>query len=528
MTARPQAKQMSAILEQKASARLKGVIEIGSTAIRLLVAQIFADGTWETVDNAGLAIPLGRDVFTGGSISRQSLLQCLSILNRFKEAMRNWGIRSEEITVVATSAIRNAENRDSVLDRIAVKTGFRVRVIDGIEEIRLLYLVVSDALKASPARRTNVNSLVMDAGGGSTEVMLMKSGKMAATHSFSIGTVVMAQQMKAFNGTREDINRLLEEHAKTAAEKLNSELPLKSITQLVAIGGCIRLAARNIGVNADSLYATINRKDFADFVEKIARLSTEEISHRYCISYNEAEAILPGLSIYQFFLEKIAAEEIVVPHYSIREGVILSVLAAATRPATPAFYEQTISSAMTLAEKFRCDKNHFEYVRKMSLFLFDALKNELSLSRRARMLLEVAAILHDIGSFIGEAAHHLHGEYIVRNSEIFGLSRDELSLVASLVRYHRGEPPRAEHHGYASLPRDDRTMILKLAALLRIADALDCRHSQHVPAYTIELTADTLFLHPAGAHDTTMEKFALERKGTLFEQVFGYSLTIVR
>ena len=519
---------MSAILEQKAPARLKGVIEIGSTAIRLLVAQIFADGTWETVDNAELAISLGRDVFTEGSISRESLLQCLSILNRFKEAMRNWGIPDEEIAVVATSAIRNAENRDSVLDRIAVKTGFRVRVIDSIEEIRLLYLVVSDALKNSLERRANVNSLVMDVGGGSTEVMLMKSGKMAATHSFSIGTVVMEQQLKAFHGTREDINRLLEEHAKTAAEKLNSELALKSITQLVAIGGCIRLAARNAGAKADRLYATIKRKDFADFLPRVAALSAEEVSHRYCISYNEAETLLPGLSIYQFFLEKIAAEESVVPHYSIREGIVLASLASATRPATPAFYEQTISSSITLAEKFSCDKSHYEYVRKMALFLFDKLEDELALSPRARMLLEVAAILHDIGGYIGETAHHLHGEYIVRNSEIFGLSRDELSRVASLVRYHRGEHPRPEHQGYASLPRDDRTMILKLAAILRIADALDCRHSQHIPEYTIELTADTLFLHPSGAHDITMEKFALERKGALFEQVFGYALTIVR
>ena len=519
---------MSASLDLNAPARLKGVIEIGSTAIRLLIAQIFADGTWETVDNAELAIPLGQDVFGEGSISRESLLQCLSILNRFKEAMRNWGIPDGEIVVVATSAIRNAENRDSVLDRIAVKTGFRVRVIDGIEEIRLLYLVVSNALKSSPERHENVNSLVMDVGGGSTEVMLMKGGKMAATHSFSLGTVILEQQMKAFNGTREDMNRLLEEHAKTAAEKLNGELPLKSITQLIAIGGCIRLAARNVGARADRLYATINRKDFADFVARVAGLSTAEISHHYGISYNEAESLLPGLSIYQFFLERIAAEEIVVPFYSIREGIILSALASATKPAAPAFYEQTISSSMTLAEKFRCDKSHYEYVRKMSLFLFDSLKDELSLKPRARMLLEVAAILHDIGSFIGEAAHHLHGEYIVRNSEIFGLSRDELSLVASLVRYHRAEHPRAEHQGYASLPRDDRTMILKLAALLRIADALDCRHSQHIPEYTIELAVDTLFLHPSGAHDTTMEKFALERKGALFEQVFGYALTIVR
>ena len=287
--------------QPKPSARLEGVIEIGSTAIRLLVAQVFPDGIWQTVDRAGLPVPLGRDVFTGGSISRESLLQSLSIINRFKEAMRNWGIPQEEVSVIATSAIRNAENRDSVLDRIAVKTGFRVNVIDGIEEIRLLYLVVAHALKNAGPERLKMNSIIMDVGGGSTEIMLMKDGKIAASHSFSIGTIVIERHMKAFRGTMKDMSRLLEEYAKTTAEKLNSELPFGIIRQLIAIGSDIRLAARNVGVQAGEYYAEIKKGDFAGFVRRIAGLSAEEISHACGISYNEAETLLAGLSIYQFF-----------------------------------------------------------------------------------------------------------------------------------------------------------------------------------------------------------------------------------
>ncbi len=510
------------------NSRLHGVIEIGSTAIRLLVVQIFQDNMWETMDKAGIAIPLGRDVFTDGTISRESLMQCLSILNRFREVMDNWKIPDSQITIVATSAIREAKNRDSVLDRIAVKTGFRVKVIDGIEEIRLMYLVVSNALKNSHSGQAKQNSIIMDVGGGSTEIMLLKNGKMAATHSFKIGTVFIDQQIKSIMGTAKDMNRLLEEYAKTTAEKLNNELRLDLIKQLIAIGSDIRLAARSVGVQVNNLYAKIKRKDFIGFVEKISSLSTEEIVHRYGISYNEAESLLPGLSIYQFFLERIAGNDIIVPYQSIREGVILSILTEHEPPEHIGFYDQTISSALTLARKFQCDEKHLEYVTKISLFLFDSLVKELALNYRARMLLEVSAILHDIGSFIGESMHHLHGEYIILHSEIFGLSRDDLHLVANIVRYHRGDYPSQEHSGYATLPRDDRTMILKLSALLRIADALDCRHSQHIPEYTIDLTPETLFLHPVGVHDITMEKLALEKKGGLFEMVFGYKLIIVR
>lgn len=509
-------------------AKLHGVIEIGSTAIRMLVAQVFADNTWETLDKAGLAIPLGRDVFTEGLISRESLMQCLFILNRFREIMRNWRISDQQITVVATSAIREAQNRDSVLDRIAVKTGFRVKVIDGIEEIRLMYLVVSNALKNSDTHQSKVNSIIMDVGGGSTEIMLLKNGKMAATHSFSIGTVFIDQQMKAIMGSVKDMDRLLEEYAKTTAAKLNTELKLDTIKQLVAIGSDIRLAARSVGMQVNSLYAKIKRKDFTTFVEKLSELSVEEIVHRYGISYNEAESLLPGLSIYQFFLDRIAGDDIIVPYQSIREGVVLSTLADGTFPVRMNFYDQTISSAMTLAQKYQYDEKHAAYVTKLSLFLFDSLAEELGLDYHARMLLEVSAILHDIGSFIGENMHHLHGEYIIRHSEIFGLSGDDRQLVANIVRYHRGSHPSPEHQNYATLPRNERTMILKLSALLRVADALDCRHSQHIPEYTVDLTPETLFLHPVGVHDITMEKLALEKKGGLFELVFGYKLTIVR
>jgi len=128
-------------------ARLEAVIEIGSTGLRLLVVEVSPSGEWKVVDRAERALALGRDVFTSGAISRESLLQCLAILNRYREALSGWGIGDECVTVVATSAIREARNRDSILDRVAVKTGFRVRVIDGIEENRLMYLVVDHALR---------------------------------------------------------------------------------------------------------------------------------------------------------------------------------------------------------------------------------------------------------------------------------------------------------------------------------------------------------------------------------------------
>ncbi|HPX46637.1 MAG TPA: phosphatase, partial [Treponemataceae bacterium] len=199
-------------------ASVQAVIEIGATGIRMIVVEVSADGQWSVVDRAERALALGRDVFTGGFITRESLLQCLSILNRYREVLDSWAIPDDQVTVVATSALREARNRDSVLDRVAVKTGFSVRVIDGIEENRLMYLVVDHAMRQAPGKPVKANSIIIDVGGGSTEIMLLQKGRMVAAHSFRMGTVIMEQQMKAMRGSVQDLRRYLAEYIRTTAE----------------------------------------------------------------------------------------------------------------------------------------------------------------------------------------------------------------------------------------------------------------------------------------------------------------------
>jgi exopolyphosphatase/guanosine-5'-triphosphate,3'-diphosphate pyrophosphatase len=506
---------------------LEAVIEIGSTGIRLLVVEVSGNGTWSVIDRAERALALGRDVFTAGVISRDSLLQCLAILNRYREILSGWAIEDSHVTVLATSAIREARNRDSVLDRLAVKTGFTVRVIDGIEENRLMYLVVHHAMCDTHARLSKVNSIIMDVGGGSTEIMLLQKGRMVAAHSFRMGTVIIEQQIKAMMGSAKDMRRFLAEYIHTTADNLNNELRLDLVKQLIAISNDARLVARSVGTPETDLYSTIKRDDFIAFVEKVSQYSIEEIVQHFRISYSEAESLGPGLLAYQFFLEMTSAEVVVVPYLSIREGVIISQLAGPDHLVRDEFFKQVIASAISLGKKFHLDEDHSRYVTRIALKLYDSLESELGLDRHARLLLEIAAFLHDIGSFIRASDHHIHSQYIIAHSDIFGLNKDDMNILSNVVRYHRSEVPNPGHPGYASLPRSDRTMVLKLSALLRVADALDRGHSQHIQDFEIELTRDTLFLRACGTHDVTLERLALEEKANLFEDVFGYKLIMI-
>ena len=173
-------------MDQKS--RLVAVLEIGSTGIRLLIAEIAGStGEWRVLDRAGKPVALGRDVFTSGRVSRESFQECLLVLEHYRELLRGWDIKSGDVHVIATSALRAARNRDVFTDRIRQETGFRLSVVEGIEENRLMYLAVRFALKNDLPQFWRANSMIIEVGGGSTEIMLLRRGKMAAAHSLRLG-----------------------------------------------------------------------------------------------------------------------------------------------------------------------------------------------------------------------------------------------------------------------------------------------------------------------------------------------------
>ncbi|WP_428770103.1 HD domain-containing protein [Treponema sp. HNW] len=503
----------------------EAVIEIGSTGIRLMVCELTSQGSWETVDFSEQPVSLGRDVFTSGIISRDTLLQCLHILNRFREQLAGWKIANEHISVIATSALREARNRDTVVDRIQVKTGFSIRVVNGIEENRFIYLAVLEALHRDAPRIQRQNSVILEIGGGSTEIMLFEQGKMAAVHSLRLGTVIIEQYAKSMMGSRHDARRFLEDFIKNAGVNLNTEANLQKIRQFITVGSEMQIAAREAGKKIGKRIRSIDRERFSAFVDEVQQYSADECMARFKIGYTEARALPVGLLSYKLFIELTSAKKIIVSDTSIREGLLLSKLPGQSSLQED-FISQIIASALNIGKKYRIDENHAQYVRKMALLIYDKMESELGLDKEARVLLEVASILHDVGMFIRGSDHQLHSQYIISHSDIFGLTKDRIQVVALVARYHNGPLRRLSEEAFVTLPRSDRTLVLKLAAILRIADALDRSHSQHITDIRIILKEDSLIIKIPRSYNMNLEKTALAEKADLFESVFGYNVRI--
>ena len=247
---------------------------------------------------------------------------------------------------------------------------------------------------------------------------------------------------------------------------------------------------------------------------------------RFKIDYSEAETLQVSLLIYSLFLHLTKAEKILVPETNIRNGVIISKISTDNDELQKEFDMQIIASARNLLRKYHGDENHAECVRMIATRIFDTLREEIGLGEHARTLLETAGILHDIGSFIRYDNHNVHSWYIIRNSEIFGLSRNDNQIVAQIAKYHKGTSVPQDDEGYQMMPRPDRMTILKLTAILRIADALDRGHIQKFSDFSIKLQQNSLIIHTKNSKNTILEKIALSEKSGMFESVFGYKVVL--
>jgi exopolyphosphatase/guanosine-5'-triphosphate,3'-diphosphate pyrophosphatase len=227
---------------------------------------------------------------------------------------------------------------------------------------------------------------------------------------------------------------------------------------------------------------------------------------------------------YRELLSETAADRIVVPEASLRAGLLLEFAGAGDGRGLEDLRAQVLSSAAVLGEKYRHDAAHAQTVAQLAGRLFDELRAEHGLPARDRLLLEVAAFLHDVGIFVGLRAHHKHSHYILSNAEIFGLSQEDMAVVAVVARYHRRGLPAKSHAEFMALDRERRVDVLKMAAILRLANALDADHLHKVREVRLLREQDPWVLEADGASDLTMERLACLSRADLFTDVFGRRL----
>lgn len=500
--------------------RLVAVIDIGATSIRMSVAEINSEGAFRTLDTLMQAVDLGREAFDTRRISRATIERSASILLRYQRVLREYGLQgTDQIRVVATSAVREATNRLAFTDRIYIATGLVVEVIDEAEVNRVTFMGINPYLEQDE-ELLRARSAVVEVGGGSTELLVMRDGNMLLSDSFRLGSLRLLQSLDLVNVTANRRRQLMEYQIARMIDQIRENLAEEPDTRLIAIGGDIRFAAHQILPHWEpETLAEITTKKLETLTNAVLRSSEDMIVKRYGISYIEAETIGPALLVYLRLARHFGVETLLVSDTNLRGGLLHEM--AARGNWTEAFRKQIVRSALNLGRKYDFDEEHALQVARLASDLFAQLRNEHRLADRYEVLLHIAALLYQVGNFINPRSSHKHAMYIIRNSELFGLGRTDLLLVGLVTRYHRRASPQPTHEGYATLQREERVVVSKLAAILRVAIALDETRSGRVRQIHCVREAKRLVIETPSVDDVAIEQLALRQTGGMFLEVFG-------
>jgi exopolyphosphatase/guanosine-5'-triphosphate,3'-diphosphate pyrophosphatase len=504
------------------------VIDIGATSMRMLVAQVDKEGQIHELEALQQSVTLGKDTFTGGTIHYQSIEDCIVGLRNFLRILREYRLDADSpyVRVVATSAVREASNQQAFLDRVYIATQLEVDVVDNAEVARFTYLGIRPFLGSAPFSSRDA-TLLVEIGGGGTEILGLTGRTVLFSHGQRLGSLRVRQGSADRQTTETEWHSLVENQVRRISEITEAELPRKHAIRLVAMGGDARFAARQL--NPDWLGHEIVRlsvHDWRALANEVLAATPDELVQRYHLTYPAAETLGPALFAYGLMADAFKLKWIYVTAITMRDGVLAEL--AKPNMWEGEFTKQIIGSAQSLAQRYQVDMPHAEHVAKVARKLFTFLRPEHGLGAHYELILTLAALLHEVGLFVSTNSHHKHSQYLISNSEIFGLGRRSIEIIAQVARYHRRAEPKASHEAYSALRRDERIAVSMLAAMLRVADALERSHTQRLARLDFERQDDALLITAHGVADIKYEQMALTEKSGLFEQVFGLRVMLTK
>ena len=492
-----------------------GVVDTGTTAIRVLVARVHRANRFVVLHKERWPICLGADVFSGGVLSPETMRQTTEAFDHFAELFERHGVVAYR--AVATSALRQAKNGDRLLEQVTERGGLDLQIISGVEEALLTGEAIRQALGSKHLE------LVLDIGGGSLELLWFhKDGEVADVVSLPLGTVRLKEQLNLqdvldeadLRALRGHVNRVLEDHGIGPGER-----PSKVA---VGAGGNVDDLADVFGGKKVGGYPSLDLVEMSQNIERITALTVRERMARFGVRRDRAELMSIAGVVLACVGEWLGIERLGAPDVGVRDGLVARFCRElAPEPGESGEQVAILESCRFFARRFHGDQAHAEHVRILATKIFDELVDHHQMGQRERLILECAAVLHDIGNAVEHGGRHKQGVSLIEKSELHGLHGRMRDMVTVVVRHHRSAFPASRHSRYKDLAKSDRALARKLAAILRVADGLDTTQRQYVDDLQVEtIDGEARFLL-AMDEPSALPAIGAEQKCHLFELAFS-------
>ena len=519
---------MRAATQALPSVRMRiAAFDLGSNSFHLLVVDAHADGTFVPLIREKEMLRLGDAVGREGRIPDPLADRAVATVDRFRKLCVGAG--TDEIHAMATAALREAENGGEVVDRMAAEAGVKVRVISGQEEARLIFEAVRHSVVIDPAP-----AVCLDLGGGSLEVTVGDRSRLLWSASVRLGVARLSAELVTGDPYTADDVRRVEKRVTSVLAPLADRVADLSPAMAVGSSGTFcdlarMVAARRGGTVPRSINQfAFTRDELLPLHEELLRLRSAERTSIPGLEAKRADIIPTGSTLLLTAMELFGFDRLTVSEWALREGIVLDAIPrheAADWSGDPRAIR--LSSVLQLARRCNWDEVHSRHTARLALDLFDQTAALHGLEAHDRELLEHASLLHDIGEHVSTESHHKHSAYLIQHGRLRGFDPGEVDFVAALAQAHRGGGPKPSHEPFNLLDEKAQDRVVRLAALLRIADGLDRGRSANVKGIDLVLNGSRARLVAEADGDIAVELWGARRKRELFERTFRRRLEVV-
>jgi exopolyphosphatase/guanosine-5'-triphosphate,3'-diphosphate pyrophosphatase len=498
-------------------------VDIGSNSVRLKIARLVR-GRLRPLHEDREVTRLGEGAFRSGFLTPESMAETVKVLRRFHRATQQ--IVTDTVRVVATSAVRDARNSQAFLEWVRSATGWRVEIVSGVEEARLIHLglVSSPRVDSSP-------TLMIDLGGGSCELTVTQGGHIRDAVSLPLGAVRLTDEFLRHDPTRKGELKRLRGFVAREVGRISSRIAAARVKNVIATSGtAAALAAVATHLRrGGSRRPVVSRAEMTKIAKRLARLPVAERRKIEGIGPRRAEIIVAGAMVYHELLDRLHLKMFRYSPLGLRDGILAQMAADCDRTTRSGrqIESERWESIVKAVDHYRVDRKHALDVRDSATQLFSALRSVHRLPPEYHEWLSAAAMLYEVGDYLNRTGRHRHTHYIISNSEILGYTPQQRRIIAAIARYLGKSRPTMEDGPMKLVDPADRADVQKAILLLRLARALNLGRSRAVQKVHIALRSAgvKVTLLPRRRMGVDLELWAIEKECDYFREVFGRELS---
>ena len=513
---------------RKKQYKIFAAIHLGSEMISMQIVQYRNLNNMKVLEECNRRVRLGEETFKNKIIPFSMVNEICELLVGFKRLMTEYEV--EEYSMQATTAVREALNRVFLLDQIYIRTGLKVTVIDLPEEIYTKYASIRRTMKLDGLTGVDESMLMMDISSGGLGITFVKDNIIRYQQNLNIVVIRVKESFKRNQRSSMKFNQALAEYLSSTMGAVRDALKNEQIHYLVLTGAESELLLQMMGVEFKAGVIRIKTEQFMQLFKTVHELNLPQIIKVFKINEDVAELVVPTILLYEQLLALVPVQEIILTDDRFIDGIcLLHIGPKASRDYADELEQEQLSLLYSIGERYQYDEAHSRQVAKLALAMFDKLGKHHGLDSHSRILLQATALLHDIGKYVSLRSHSLYSYMLIMSCDILGFSEMDKKIVALASYYHAHRLFSGKRHAEVEeMSQEIMPLVAKIAALVRLADAMDRSYKQKIKSCRVNVKNGVMKVEAVTLEDLTIEEWTFASKASFFEEVYGLQAVLER